>query len=146
MSLVNVLPYWLLVLRGGKLVSNSNESEQGIRGVLMSPFPYRWEWMMNNPLGCVPPVLFIQVNQCLTGFGKHQQKISLRQIRRPCVLTHATLNRHPLRPVRPELPGNARSNSMRPEFPCNAGSHPMPPGSRCELLCVRMGGCLIAAS
>ena len=52
----------------------------------------------------------------------------------------------PLRPVRPELPGNARSNSMYPEFPRNAGSHPMPPGPRCELLCVRMGGCLIAAS
>ena len=50
----------------------------------------------------------------------------------------------PLPPVHPELPGNARSNSMRPEFPRNAGSHPMPPGPRCELLCVRMGGCLIA--
>ena len=113
---------------------------------------------------------------------KHQQKITLRQIRRRCVLTHVTLNLrplrpvrpelrplrplrpvrpelrplrpvrpelrplHPLRPVRPELLGNARSNSMRPEFPRNAGSHPMPPGPRCELLCVRMGGCLIAAS
>jgi len=109
----------------------------------------------------------------------HQQKITLRQIRRRCVLTHATLNLRPLRPVRPELrplrpvhpelrplrplrpvrpelrplrsvhlelPGNARSNSMRPEFPRNAGSHPMPPGPGCELLCVRMGGCLIAAS
>jgi len=52
----------------------------------------------------------------------------------------------PLRPVRPELPGNTRSNSMRPEFPRNAGSHPMPPGPRCELLCVWMEGCLIAAS
>jgi len=108
----------------------------------------------------------------------HQQKITLRQIRRRCVLTHATLNLRPLRPVRPELrplrpvrpelrplcplrpvrselsslrpvrpelPGNARSNSMRPEFPRNAGSHAMRPGPRCELLCVRMGGCLIAA-
>ena len=52
----------------------------------------------------------------------------------------------PLRPVHPELPGNASSNSMRHEFPRNAGSHPMPPGPRCDLLCVRMGGCLIAAS
>jgi len=52
----------------------------------------------------------------------------------------------PLRPVRPELPANARSNSMRPEFPRNTGSHPMPPGLRCELLCVWMGDCLIAAS
>jgi len=51
-----------------------------------------------------------------------------------------------LRPVCPELPGNARSNSMRPEFPRNVGSHPMPPRSHCELLCVRMGGCLTAAS
>jgi len=113
----------------------------------------------------------------------HQQKITLRQIRRRCVLKHATLNLRPLRPVRPELrpelrplrpvrpelrplrplrpvgpdlrplrpmrpelPCNACSKSMRPEFPGNAGSHPMPPGPRCELLCVRMGGCLIAAS
>jgi len=109
----------------------------------------------------------------------HQQKITLRQIRRRSVLTHATLNLRPLhpvrpelrplrplcpvrpelrplrpvrpelrplRPVRPELPGNARSNCMRPEFPRNAGSHPMPPGPPCKLLCVRMGGCLIAAS
>jgi len=68
----------------------------------------------------------------------HQQKITLRQIRRRCVLTHATLNLRPLRPVRPELhplrpvrpelcplrplrpvrpelPGNARSNSMHLE-------------------------------
>jgi len=51
-----------------------------------------------------------------------------------------------LRPVRPELSGNARSNSMRPEFPRNAGSHPMPSGPCCELLCVRLGGCFIAAS
>jgi len=78
---------------------------------------------------------------------------------RRCVLTHAMLYLRPLRPVRPELrplrplcpvrpelSGNARSNSMGPEFPRNAGSHPMPPGPRCELLCVRMGGCLIAAS
>jgi len=99
----------------------------------------------------------------------HQQKITLRQIRRRCVLTHATFNLRPLRPVHPELhplrplrpvhpelrplrpvrpalPGNACSNSMRPKFPRNAGSHPMPPGPRYELLCVRMGGCLIAAS
>ena len=108
-----------------------------------------------------------------------QQKITLRQIRRRCVLTHETLNLcplrpvhpelHPLRPVRPELrplrplrpvrpelcflrpvppelPGNARSNFMRPEFPRNAGSHPMPPRPRCTLLCVRIGGCLMAAS
>jgi len=99
----------------------------------------------------------------------HQQKITLRQIRRHCILTHATLNLRPLRPVHPELrplrplrpvrpelrplrpvrhelSGNAGSNYMRPEFPRNAGSHPMPPGPRCELVCVRMGGCLIAAS
>jgi len=99
----------------------------------------------------------------------HQQKNTQRQIWRHCVLTHATLNLRPLRPVRPELrplrplctmrpefrplrpvrpelPGNARSNSMRPEFPRNAGSHPMPQGPRCELVRVRMGGCLIAGS
>jgi len=109
----------------------------------------------------------------------HEQKITLRQIRRRCVLMYATLNLRPLRPVRPvlrplrpvcpelrplrplrpvrpelrplrpvrpEVPGNACSNSMRPEFPRNAGSHPMPPGPRCELLSVRMGGCLIAVS
>jgi len=77
----------------------------------------------------------------------YQQKITLRQIRCPCVLMHATLNLRPLRPlrpVRPVLPGNARSNSMPPEFPHNAGSDPMPPRSRCELVCVRMGGGLIA--
>jgi len=112
-------------------------------------------------------------------WSPHQQKITLRQIRRRCVLTHTTLNLRPLRPVRPEWrplcpvrpelcpqcplrpvrpelrplrpvrpewPGNARSNFRHPEFPHNAGSHPMPPGPRCELLCVRMGGCLIAAS
>ena len=68
----------------------------------------------------------------------HQQKITLHQIRRLCVLTHVTLNVRPLRPVRPELrslrpvypelcplcplrpgypelPGNARSNSMHLE-------------------------------
>ena len=74
-------------------------------------------------------------------FKLHQQKITLRQIWRRCVLTHTTLNLgplhpvrpelfplrpvrpelrplrplHPLRPVRPELPGNARSNSMHLE-------------------------------
>jgi len=70
--------------------------------------------------------------------GGHQQKITLRQIRRRCVLTHATLNLRPLRPVcpelrplrplrpelcplrplrpvLPELPGNAPSNSMHLE-------------------------------
>ena len=99
----------------------------------------------------------------------YQEKITLGQIRRPCVLTYTTLNLsplhpvcpglppmcpvhselrplHPLRPGGPELPGNTCSNSMRPEFPHNAGSHPMPSGLRCELLCVRMGGCFIAAS
>ena len=99
----------------------------------------------------------------------HQQKITLCQIGHHHVLTHTTLNLrplrivgpelrplrpgrpelrplHPLRPVRPELPGNTRSNSIHPEFPRNAGSHPMPPGPRCEPLSVRMGGCLIAAS
>ena len=59
------------------------------------------------------------------GMLRHQQKITLRQIRRRCVLTHATLNLRPLRPVRPELhplrpvrhefPGNAHSNSMHLE-------------------------------
>ena len=53
---------------------------------------------------------------------------------------------HPLRSVGPELPGNTYSNSMRREIPRNAGSHPMPSESHCELLCVRIGGCLIAAS
>jgi len=33
----------------------------------------------------------------------HQLKITLRQIRRRCVLTHGMLNLSPLRPVRPEL-------------------------------------------
>jgi len=106
----------------------------------------------------------------------YQQKITLSQIRRRCVLTHTMLNLHPLHPVRPELcplrplrpelrpmcpelsplrpmcpvrpelHGNAPSNSMRPEFPRNACSHPMPPRSCCELLCVRMGGFFIAGS
>ena len=115
----------------------------------------------------------------MIGLRQHQQKITVRQIQRRCVLTHATLNLrplcpvrpelrplrpvrpelhplrpmppelpplHPLRPVLPEFPGNAHSNAMRPEFPRNAGSHPMPPGPCCELLCLRIGGCLIAAS
>ena len=123
--------------------------------------------------------LLLYKNRWYIPKDEHQQKITLRQIRRRCVLRPATLNLRPLRPVRPELrplrpvrpelrplrplrpvrpelpplrlvrpelPGNARSNSMRPEFPRNAGSHPMPPGPRCELLCVRLAGCLIAAS
>jgi len=45
----------------------------------------------------------------------HQQKISLGQIRRRCILTHATLNLRPLRPVRPELrPLHAVRPELRP--------------------------------
>ena len=62
----------------------------------------------------------------------HQQKITLRQIRRRCVLTHATLNLCPLRPVRPELrrlrpvhPELRRLRPVCPEFPRNALSNSM---------------------
>jgi len=46
----------------------------------------------------------------------HQQKITLRQIRRRCVLTHATLNLRPLHPVRPELRPLRLLRPVRPEL------------------------------
>jgi len=79
-----------------------------------------------------------RTNLTLGSVNPHQQNITLRQIRRCCVLTHTRLNLRPLRPVRPELgplhpvgpelgplrplcpvrselPGTARSNSMHLE-------------------------------
>ena len=76
---------------------------------------------------------------------RHQQKITLGQIRRRCVLTHARLNLRPLRPVRPELlplrpvrpellplrplhsvrPELPPLHPVRPELPGNARSNSM---------------------
>jgi len=66
------------------------------------------------------------------GFASHlyEEKITLQR----------------LHPMRPKLPGTPHANATHPEFPHNPGSYPMPSGSRCDLLCVRRGGCPIAAS
>jgi len=65
----------------------------------------------------------------------HQQKITLHQIWCRCVLTYATLNLRPLHPVRaemgplcpvhPELRPLCPLRPVRPELPCNARSNSM---------------------
>jgi len=57
---------------------------------------------------------------------EHQQKITLRQIRRRCVLTQATLNLRPLRPVRPEL---RPLSPLRPVLPELRPLRPVHPDS-----------------
>jgi hypothetical protein len=50
----------------------------------------------------------------------HQQKNTLRQIRRRCALTQATSLLRSLRPVRPEFRCNARKHPVLPVLPGNA--------------------------
>ena len=52
----------------------------------------------------------------------HQQKRTLRLIRRRCVLTQATYFLRPMRPVRPDLRCNAPPHSTPPELPRNVPS------------------------
>jgi len=52
----------------------------------------------------------------------HQQKRTLRLIRRRCVLTQVTYFLRPMRPVRPDLRCNAPPHSTPPELPRNVPS------------------------
>jgi len=52
----------------------------------------------------------------------HQQKQTLRLIRRRCVLTQATYFLRPMRPVRSDLRCNAPPHSTPPELPRNVPS------------------------
>jgi len=52
----------------------------------------------------------------------HQQKQTLRLIRRRCVLTQATYFLRPMGPVRPDLRCNAPPHSTHPELPRNVPS------------------------
>jgi len=49
------------------------------------------------------------------GRGNHQQKRTLRLIRRRCVLTQATQLLRPMRPVHPDLRCNAPPHSTLPD-------------------------------
>ena len=60
----------------------------------------------------------------LSGYLEHQQKLTLRLIRRRCVLTQATSFLHPVRPVRPELRRNHPLRPLRPDPPSNPTLRP----------------------
>ena len=50
---------------------------------------------------------------------QHQQKLTLRLIRRCCVLTQVTSILRPVRPMRPELRRNHPLCPLRPDRPSN---------------------------
>ena len=54
----------------------------------------------------------------------HQQKLTLRLIRRRCVLTQATSFLRPVRPVRPVLRCNHPLRPLRPDPPSNPALRP----------------------
>jgi len=115
-------PRWYRTKRSIKVSDDGTYMELSIPASKTDPF--RKGMMITiaatKDEGC--PVRAMKQLQVNDHHQLHQPKITLRQIRRRCVLTHATLNLRPLRPVhhelrplrpvRPELPGNARSNSM----------------------------------